>query len=71
VISCKPSSHLNLKNKGELMSEQREREGVAERKKRRRFEREKAKEEEEEEQNRSTWHGETTSSKGSHRCGRW
>ena len=28
-------------------------------------------EEEEEKQSRSTWPGETTSSKGSHRCGRW
>jgi hypothetical protein len=28
-------------------------------------------EEEEEKQSRSTWHGEMTSSKGSHRCGRW
>jgi hypothetical protein len=26
---------------------------------------------EEEEQSRSTWPGETSSSKGSHRCGRW
>ena len=30
-----------------------------------------AEEEEEEKQSRSTWPGETTSSKGSHRCGRW
>ena len=28
-------------------------------------------EEEEEKQSRSTWPGETASSKGSHRCGRW
>jgi hypothetical protein len=28
-------------------------------------------EEEEEKLSRSTWSGETTSSKGSHRCGRW
>ena len=28
-------------------------------------------EEEEEKQSRSTWPGETISSKGSHRCGRW
>ena len=28
-------------------------------------------EEEEEKWSRSTWPGETTSSKGSHRCGRW
>ena len=28
-------------------------------------------EEEEEKLSRSTWPGETTSSKGSHRCGRW
>jgi hypothetical protein len=28
-------------------------------------------EEEEEKQNRSTWPGETESSKGSHRCGSW
>ena len=28
-------------------------------------------EEEEEMQSRSTWPGEITSSKGSHRCGRW
>ena len=35
-------------------------------------EREDAEEEEEEEkQSRSTWPGETASSKGSHRCGRW
>jgi hypothetical protein len=30
-----------------------------------------AEEEEEKEQSRSTWPGETASSKGSHRCGRW
>ena len=30
-----------------------------------------AAEEEEEKQSRSTWTGETSSSKGSHRCGRW
>jgi hypothetical protein len=30
-----------------------------------------AEEEEEEKQSRSTWPGETTSSKGSLRCGRW
>jgi hypothetical protein len=30
-----------------------------------------AEEEEEEKQSRSTWLGETASSKGSHRCGRW
>jgi hypothetical protein len=28
-------------------------------------------EEEEEKRSRSTWPGETASSKGSHRCGRW
>ena len=28
-------------------------------------------EKEEEKQSRSTWPGETASSKGSHRCGRW
>jgi hypothetical protein len=28
-------------------------------------------EEEEEKRSRSAWPGETTSSKGSHRCGRW
>jgi hypothetical protein len=32
---------------------------------------EKEEEEEEERQSRSTWPGETASSKGSHRCGRW
>ena len=30
-----------------------------------------AAEEEEDKQSRSTWTGETSSSKGSHRCGRW
>jgi hypothetical protein len=34
-------------------------------------EREDAEEEGEEEQSRNTWPGETASSKGSHRCGRW
>ena len=35
------------------------------------WERKAAEEEEEGKQSRSTWPGETTSSKGSHRCGRW
>jgi hypothetical protein len=30
-----------------------------------------AEEEDEEKRSRSTWPGETASSKGSHRCGRW
>jgi hypothetical protein len=34
-------------------------------------EEEDAEEEEEEKCSRSTWPGETASSKGSHRCGRW
>jgi hypothetical protein len=32
---------------------------------------EETEEEEEEKQSRSTWPGETASSNGSHRCGRW
>jgi hypothetical protein len=48
----------------------REWESGAERKKISRFEREKAEAEEEEKRNRSTWPGETATSKGPHRCGR-
>jgi hypothetical protein len=46
--------------------------GKGEQKERKGGLREKAEDEEEEEkQSRSTWPGETASSKGSHRCGRW
>ena len=44
---------------------------VRRRKKEKMEEGEEEEEEEEEKQSRSTWPGETASSKGSHRCGRW
>ena len=46
--------------------------GKVEREKKEKMEEGKDTEEEEEEKwSRSTWPGETASSKGSHRCGRW
>jgi hypothetical protein len=74
VISCKPTSHFNLKNKGELMIGQIKGRWSGKWGERisRKWERERTQEEEEEEkQSRSTWPGETASSQGSHRCGRW
>jgi hypothetical protein len=74
VISCKPVPHLILSNKGELTIEPikgKVEQKVGKGKKEKMEEGEDAEEEEDKvKQSRSTWPGETASSKGSHKMGK-